>query len=260
MTDYMEENLDTPVGRILPVIQEGIMRRTTYFGIAAKKSPMDAWVYQEIIFETRPDVIVEIGNADGGSTLFLAHLCDLLGKGRVIGLDLSHRTVSEQVKNHPRITLIEMDACEGFEYVERQISKEERTLVIEDSSHAYDNTLNILRRYSGLIRPGDYFIVEDGICHHGLDVGPKPGPYEAVEAFINENKDFEIDRSREHFFITWNPKGYLRRTAPGHSYGKRSDPYSRKGVSRPSERVREVLRLLIPPILLQLMGRLVNRR
>ncbi|WP_205127274.1 MULTISPECIES: CmcI family methyltransferase [unclassified Okeania] len=69
----------------------------------------------------------------------------------------------------------------------------------------------MLRTYSTLIKTGDYFIVEDGICHHGLPVGPKSGPYEAIEAFVNENSDFEIDRGRESFLITWNPKGYLRR-------------------------------------------------
>ena len=53
---------------------------------------------------------------------------------------------------------------------------------------------------SGSIKPGGYFIVEDGICHHGLSVGPMPGPYEAIETFIAENGDFEVDRSREAFF------------------------------------------------------------
>lgn len=87
----------------------------------------------------------------------------------------------------------------------------ERVLVIEDSSHTYDNTLAVLRTYSGLTLPGDLFIVEDSICHHGLDVGPNPGPYEAIEAFVQENPAFEVDRSQEALFITWNPKGYLRR-------------------------------------------------
>lgn len=212
MADYMEEDLEIPLGKILPIIQEGIMNRTTYFGVRTLKSPMDAWIYQELIFETQPDVIVEIGNSSGGSTLFLAHLCDSIGKGRIIGLDLSHRNVPERVKHHARITFIEGDACQCFKDVERLISSEERVLVIEDSSHTYDNTLNVLRLYSQLVRPGDYFIVEDGICHHGLAIGPKPGPYEAIETFLIENQDFEIDRSREHFFVTWNPKGYLKRT------------------------------------------------
>ncbi|MFH1135979.1 MAG: CmcI family methyltransferase [Pseudomonadota bacterium] len=60
-------------------------------------------------------------------------------------------------------------------------------------------------------QPGGYIIVEDTICHHGLDVGPDPGPWEAVELFLANQCSFELDRSRESFVLTWNPKGYIRR-------------------------------------------------
>ena len=189
------------------------MSQSSYFGVRALKSPIDHWVYQEIIFETKPDVILEIGNHNGGGTLCLAHLCDLLGKGRVIGLDVSHEAIAERVRRHPRITFIEGDACRSFGVVKQMIAKGERVLVIEDSSHTYENTLNVLRSFSELIQPGDYLIVEDGICHHGLDVGPRPGPYEAIETFVRENADFAIDRKRESFLITWNPKGYLKKAS-----------------------------------------------
>lgn len=260
MSDYMEENLEISLGKILPIIQESIENRTTYFGVKAVKSPMDAWVYQEIIFETKPDVIVEIGNAGGGSALFLAHLCDNIRKGRVIGLDLSHKRVPKHVKHHHRITLIKGDACQCFEQVEKMISKKQRVLVIEDSAHTYDNTLNVLRLYSKLIKPGDYFIVEDSICHHGLTVGPKPGPYEAIEAFVIENTDFEIDRNREHFFLTWNPKGYLKRTKLNgrHQSVKQPERLHTKRAKQSS--VMDVLKLFIPPILIQMIRKLSNMR
>src|SRR5438270_385572 len=90
--------------------------------------------------------------------------------------------------------------------------KESMAGYMEDNLDTFDNTLGVLRLYSKLIKVGHYFIVEDGVCHHGLEIGPDPGPYEAVEAFIRESGDFEIDRSRERFLLTWNPKGYLRRT------------------------------------------------
>ena len=92
-------------------------------------------------------------------------------------------------------------------------SGDDRIMVIEDSSHTYDNTLKVLRTFSPLIHPGGYFIVEDSICHHGLDVGSDPGPYEAIETFMADNSDFLIDHNRESFFITWNPKGFLRRVS-----------------------------------------------
>lgn len=164
------------------------------------------------------------------------------------------------LEQYTRITLIECDACQCFGSVEQLISKEERTLVIEDSSHTYDNTLNVLRLYSRLIKPGDYFIVEDSICHHGLTVGPRPGPYEAIEAFLNENSDFEIDRSREHFFITWNPKGYLKRTKLEHN----DSPVKKLGLCLDKlvkqSSVRETLRLFIPPILILMLRKLTNLR
>lgn len=210
----MEDSLDASLRDVLPVMQHSIMSGTTYFGIPTLKSPIDAWIYQEILCETRPDVIVEIGNFHGGSLLALAHLCDAIGHGRVIGVDLSHQLVPPLVRGHPRIRLIEGDACESFGDVQQLIDAGERVLVIEDSAHTFDHTLAVLRRYALLIPPGGYFIVEDGICHHGLDVGPNPGPYEAIDAFLQESADFESDRSRERFLITWNPRGYLRRRMP----------------------------------------------
>ena len=183
----LETSLDKPLRDVLPVIQERLVSESSYFGVKALKSPLDFWMYQEIIYEMKPDVIVEIGNKHGGRTLALAHLCDLLSRGRVIGLDVTHELISERVKKHPRITLIEGDACQNFQRVAALIDPNEHVLVIEDSSHTYDNTLNVLRTFSVFTKPGDYFIVEDSICHHGLDVGPDPGPYEAIETFLAEN-------------------------------------------------------------------------
>ena len=211
----MEDSLDLPLRDVLVVIQERVVSESTYFGVKALKSPTDFWMYQEIIYEMQPDVILEVGTRLGGGTLALAHLCDLLNKGRVIGLDITHELVPERVKAHPRITLIEGDACQNLHRVAALIGVDERVLIIEDSAHTYDNTLNVLRTFSVLTKPGDYFIVEDSICHHGLDVGPDPGPYEAIEAFLAENPEFVSDRSKEAFLITWNPKGYLRRVGRG---------------------------------------------
>lgn len=208
---FMEDNLQMPLKEVLQIMQDRIMNQTTYFGVKALKNPLDFWIYQEIIFETKPDFIIEIGNFNGGSTLSLAHICNCLGNGTVIGIDISHANVPDIVKSHPRILMIEGDACESFQSVRNIVNEAASVLVIEDSSHTFDNTLNVLKTYSKLIKKGGYFIVEDGICHHGLDIGPDPGPYEAIEVFIEQNQDFEIDRGKESFFITWNPKGYLKK-------------------------------------------------
>jgi len=207
---YMEESLDLPLREVLLKMQERLMTQSTYFGVRALKSPTDFWVYQEIITAHRPDLIIEIGNAYGGSLLSLAHTCDLLNHGVVLGIDISQAVLPEVVRQHPRISLMEGDACDLFPQAKR-LAEGKRVLVIEDSSHTYDNTLRVLQLYSSLIPVGGYLIVEDGICYHGLDLGPKPGPYEAIESFVEENPNFEIDRSQESFLVTWNPKGYLKR-------------------------------------------------
>lgn len=85
-------------------------------------------------------------------------------------------------------------------------------MVIEDSAHTYDNTLNVLRTYSPIVSPSCYFVVEDTICHHGVNAGPQPGPYEAVQTFLRDTPPFRVDRTKEAFGITWNPGGYLLRT------------------------------------------------
>ena len=206
---HMEDCLDLPLRMVLQAMQNRIMLDTKYFGIRTLKSPVDFWVYQEILFDKRPDVVIEIGNFHGGSALALAHLMDRLDHGRVICLDINQANIGEMVRSHPRITCIEGDACASIDQVRNLVGDGEVVMVVEDSSHTYENTLNVLNTYGPLVTPGQYFIVEDGICHHGLDLGPSPGPYEAIEQFTYLNPGFEIDRNKESFLVTWNPKGYL---------------------------------------------------
>jgi cephalosporin hydroxylase len=255
---YMEEQLDMPLRQVLSIMQDRVMNETSYFGVKALRSPIDSWIYQELIVAAKPDVIVEIGNELGGGLLILAHLCDLLGHGRVIGVDLEHDRVPDAVRNHARITLIDGDACDSFSKVRKLVGVGERVLVIEDSAHTYENTLDVLRLYSNLISPGDYFIVEDSICHHGLTVGPSPGPYEAIEDFIKENAEFEIDRSRESFLITWNPKGYIRRKSSPGSTARRSTTPARPRLPARST-LRHALTLFVPPIVTQIVVALRDR-
>lgn len=211
MSFYVENSVDVPLAKVLNIMQDRILHRTSYFGVPALKNPVDFWTYQEIIFARKPDVIIEIGNRFGGSTLALAHLFDLMDHGNIIAIDISHDDIYPQVRSHPRIVMLEGDACSLVDDVSKLISIDDRVMIIEDSSHTYENTLNVINAYCGFIKSGDYFIVEDSICHHGLDVGPIPGPYEAIERFIDHHSEFEIDREKESFVITWNPKGFLRR-------------------------------------------------
>jgi len=210
---FMEEALDSPLSRVLPIMQKRIMESSTYHGIRTMKNPLDFWVYREILWESKPDVVIEIGNLYGGSTLALAHICDLIGKGRILAVDTNHDHIVRQVREHPRVSLFTGDACAMLPQVKAAIPPDSSVMVIDDSLHSYEHTLKVLENFAVLVGVGNYFIVEDGICHHGLDVGPQSGPYEAVEAFIRSNRSFIVDRDKENFGITWNPKGYLKKIA-----------------------------------------------
>jgi cephalosporin hydroxylase len=214
----MESSLDLPIKDLLVHMQNRIVTDSTYFGVPTMKSPTDMWMYQEIIWEVKPDFIVEIGTWHGGSALAFAHIMDhIYGRGsfaKVITIDTSHDKVHDKVRLHPRIKFITGDALKYY-FVVRNMIRESmvrpKVLVIEDSAHFYQNTLNVLNTYWPLVSMGSYFIVEDTICGHGLDIPPKPGPYEAVQEFIRMTDNFIIDKSKEAFLITWNPSGFLKR-------------------------------------------------
>jgi cephalosporin hydroxylase len=212
MSDYLETSLSMPLSRALDIMQRRIVGDTTYFGVPTQKNPLDFWVYQEILTARKPDLILEIGNKFGGSTLALAHMLDLIGKGNILAVDIDHSQIHPAARAHPRIEFIEGDACAIADVVRSMIDPALDVMVIEDSSHTYENTLGVLRAYADLVKSGGYFVVEDSICHHGLDLGPKPGAYEAIEAFVAEDSRFRVDRSKESFLLTWNPKGFLLRT------------------------------------------------
>lgn len=211
-------NLDRPLTQnqgafedYLDYFHHSCRETATWMGKTADKFPNDAWIYQEIICETKPDVVLEIGNLYGGSTLFLANMLDILNKGRVIGVDIDHSRIDF---THPRIHWVTGDAKSEriLSQIARLIEPDDKVMVIEDSSHTYENTLSILRKYNRFVTQGMYFIVEDGLSRYPfIENGPKPGPYEAVHAFLKENRDFVLDKSREKFVLTYNPDGYLRR-------------------------------------------------
>ncbi len=210
----MADRLDWPLRATLAAMQRRIMARSTYFGIQTWQNPLDVWIEQEILWEVRPDLIIEIGCHRGGHLLALAHLCDALGAGRLIGVDVSLAEIDTLVRAHfKRIALVEGDAAKVVNTVKAFIGVGERVLVIEDSAHTFDHTLAVCEAYGPLVTPGSYLIVQDTICWHGLDEGPNPGPWEAAEDFLATHPEFEADRSREDFGITWHPRGYLRRRA-----------------------------------------------
>jgi len=202
--------------RIYYEAPERTIYNTHWLGVAAQKYPTDLWVYQEIVFELRPDFIVETGTYWGGSTLFLASVCDLVGHGHVISIDI--RPIAESrvtCPAHPRITYMEGSSIspQVVERVRDTISDAATVMVILDSDHGREHVLNELKVWADIVTDGSYLIVEDSNVN-GHPVAPAfgPGPMEAIELFCTVNTDFAPDRSREKFFLTANPKGYLKKT------------------------------------------------
>jgi len=179
-------------------------------GKSAMKFPLDAWIYQEIIHEVQPDVIMEIGNLYGGSTLFLANMLDLENKGKVIAIDIDHSHIDFE---HKRINWItgDVNSQEVISKVRSLLKPDDKVIIIEDSSHTFDNTLEVLRNYCRFVSVGSYFIVEDGVCKYPFIDGPKPGPYEATQEFLKNHQEFIVDKSKGKFVLTYNPGGYLKR-------------------------------------------------
>lgn len=182
----------------------------TWLGAQALKNPLDLWIYQEIVFETRPQLIVETGTYRGGSALYLASLCDLMDSGEVLSIDI--QPVREDYPSHPRVTYLGGRSSTDPEVVDevRERAGGRPILVILDSDHSQKHVEAELAVYAPLVPVGSYVIVEDSnIGQIRKDL--MPGPLEAVETFLAQADEFVIDREREKFLITFNPSGYLRR-------------------------------------------------
>jgi cephalosporin hydroxylase len=183
-----------------------------WLGTQALKNPLDLWVYQEIIAETRPELIVETGTWRGGSALFMASICDLLGEGEIVSIDVA--PIRDDYPRHPRITYLAGRSSTDPEVVEgvRARADGRRTLVILDSDHSQAHVEAELAAYAPLVPVGCYLIVEDSnIGQIRKDL--MPGPLQAIERFLATTDEFEIDREREKFLLTFNPSGYLRRVS-----------------------------------------------
>jgi cephalosporin hydroxylase len=185
-------------------------KSTFWRGVEVQKCPLDLWVYQEILNELQPDLIVETGTLHGGSAYYLAGICDLIGKGRVVTIDLQAlpgRPV------HPRLTYKLASSVDPATLEEvRTLAGAGVVLVILDSDHSRDHVLAELRAYAPLVTPGSYLVVEDtNLNAHPVYPEFGPGPMEAVDLFLRENRDFAVDAEREKFFMTFNPRGFLRK-------------------------------------------------
>lgn len=185
--------------------------RTFWRGHLVLKCPLDLWVYQEILVETTPDLIVETGTFGGGSAYFLASICELLGRGEVVTIDIDQQ---RGLPDHPRITYVSGSsvADDVLAVVAERATPAERVMVILDSDHSRDHVRRELELYGPLVTRGCYLVVEDtNVNGHPVLSEHGPGPMEALTEFLTTTDTFEIDRTREKLLLTFNPSGYLRR-------------------------------------------------
>src|SRR3712207_2990234 len=121
------------------------------------KLPLDMWIYQEILFETKPDLIVETGTADGGSALYLASMCDLLATGRIVTVDIADKGPSGMERPlHPRIRYLLGSSTHPLivDEVKREAEEAQRVMVILDSDHSEAHVSGELEAYASLVTPG----------------------------------------------------------------------------------------------------------
>lgn len=190
----------------------GTWSDTRWLGRPVLKTPLDLWNYQEIVAETIPELIIETGTYRGGSALFLASVCEALGHGRVVSIDIDPPV---DPPAHGRLELWTGSSVDPaiLARAAKAAADARGALVILDSDHSEEHVLAELRAYSAMVPLGGYLIVEDTHFNgHPIGVSHGPGPMEAVRRFLSEDPAFEADERRAgKFLLTFNPGGYLRR-------------------------------------------------
>ena len=202
----------------------------SWFGRPVQQLPEDLIRLQEVIYQIKPDVIIETGVYRGGSLMFHATLCKAAERGRVIGIDVKipgqERGWIESHELAPLITLIEGDSVSAdvVQEVSGLIKAGETVLVILDSDHAKAHVLAELEQYSPLVTAGSYIVVTDGVMEELAGVpGGKPewaldNPAAAADEFAAGHPEFEAGQPPWLFRdseltenVTYWPRGWLRR-------------------------------------------------
>jgi cephalosporin hydroxylase len=202
----------------------------TWMGRPVIQLPEDMVRLQEVIYRIRPDVIIETGIAHGGSLVFYAGLCKILGQGRVVGIDIEirphNRAAIEAHEMFPYITLIEGSSIDPvvIQQVRSQVKQNEKVLILLDSNHSKDHVLAELEAYHPLVSIGSFIVATDGFMESLSDVprgNPEwkhDNPASAAIEFANTHPEFVIEQPLWHFNeselsknITHWPSAWLRR-------------------------------------------------
>lgn len=183
-----------------------------YKGMQIQKNGLDLQIYHEILWDTKPTLIIECGSASGASAIWMADQMDAIGEPcAIISIDIS---TDEQMPKHRRVTFLSGSTLDEKIYADVATASYsfDRVMVVLDDDHHMAHVAKELELYPQLVTPGCYLIVEDtNVNGEPVMHGYGQGPQEAVKAFLQSTDLFVVDRTREKFFMTWNPGGYLKR-------------------------------------------------
>jgi len=184
------------------------MKQVHYRGVPTWKNVFDFWVIQEIIHETQPGIVIEIGCKFGGTTLWLSDMMKTVASGSVISVDLKR----PRIDFPENVQFIEGDSIALGTVAQVQgLCGGHRTMLLADGNHAAEHVFRELVLYGPMVTPGCYFVVEDGIVDVMDWPQYQPGPLVAVQRFLSENSSFVTDERREKFILTYAPGGFLKR-------------------------------------------------
>ena len=186
--------------------------KVTYKGVKAIRCPFDYVIYQMLIGEVRPDLIIEIGSHEGGGAMYLS---DLLKAYRIDGvihtIDI-HENAKKNIEGYSNIIFFGGGA-ENYDL--SLTNKFKKIMVIEDAAHTYECTKNAIDKFASVVSIGSYLIVEDGIVNElGLEKEYGGGPLKAIREFLPVHPEFIVDRKWCDMFgknATFNVNGYLKK-------------------------------------------------
>jgi cephalosporin hydroxylase len=187
--------------------------------------PQDIVALQEIIWKVKPDLIIETGIAHGGGLIFYASMLELIGKGKVLGIDIDIREYNrKEIEKHKMAKRIKMIGGssvdkEVIKEVTKIVRKHKKIMVCLDSFHTHEHVLKELNLYSKFVSRGSYLVVFDTIIEEFPQGFFKDRPWDkgnnpatAVKAFLKNHKNFAVDKNIENkLLITCTPGGFLKR-------------------------------------------------
>jgi cephalosporin hydroxylase len=193
-------------------INEG-HHKVTYKGIKAIRCPFDYVIYQMIIGEVRPDLIIEIGSHEGGGAMYLSDLMKAYDiDGEIHTIDI-HDNAKKNIANYSNIKFF----GSGADNYDLSLAKQfHKILVIEDAAHTYECSKNAIDKFAAIVSVGSYLIIEDGIVNElGIEKDYGGGPLKAIREFLPTHPEFIVDRKWCDMFgrnATFNVNGYLKKT------------------------------------------------